>query len=78
MSLRPDEKGQYYVLTITANDRTGLLFNIAKILAEQDISLHTARINTLGERVEDVFLLAGKNLSQDAKIQIALETKILD
>ena len=78
VSLRPDEKGQYYVLTITANDRTGLLFNIAKILAEQDISLHTARINTLGERVEDVFLLAGKNLSQDAKIQIALETKILE
>jgi [protein-PII] uridylyltransferase len=65
-------------LSVSANDRTGLLYAIAKILAEHHISLHTARINTLGERIEDVFLLDGHNLSKDSKIQVQLETEILD
>jgi [protein-PII] uridylyltransferase len=78
VSLRADERSQYYVLSVSANDRTGLLYAIAKILAEHHISLHTARINTLGERIEDVFLLDGKNLSKDSKIQVQLETEILD
>jgi [protein-PII] uridylyltransferase len=78
VSLRADDKGQYFVLSISANDRTGILYAIAKILAEHQISLHTARINTLGERIEDVFLLAGENLSKDSKIQIQLETEILE
>jgi [protein-PII] uridylyltransferase len=66
------------VLSVSANDRSGILYAIAKILAEHGISLHTARINTLGERIEDVFLLAGENLSKDSKIQIQLETEILE
>ena len=78
VSLRADERGQYFVLSISANDRTGLLYAIAKILAEHRISLHTARINTLGERVEDVFLLDGQNLSKDTKTQVELETEILE
>jgi [protein-PII] uridylyltransferase len=78
VSLRADERGQYFVLSVSANDRTGILYAIAKILAEHQISLHTARINTLGERIEDVFLLAGENLSKDSKIQIQLETEILE
>jgi [protein-PII] uridylyltransferase len=78
VSLRADERGQYYVLSVSANDRAGLLYAIAKILAEHHISLHTARINTLGERIEDVFLLDGHNLSKDSKIQVQLETEILD
>jgi [protein-PII] uridylyltransferase len=32
----------------------------------------------LGERIEDVFLLDGHNLSKDSKIQVQLETEILD
>ncbi len=78
VSLRADDRGQYFVLSVSANDRTGILYAIAKILAEHRISLHTARINTLGERIEDVFLLAGENLSKDSKIQIQLETEILE
>ena len=78
VSLRADDRGQYFVLSVSANDRSGILYAIAKILAEHGISLHTARINTLGERIEDVFLLAGENLSKDSKIQIQLETEILE
>jgi [protein-PII] uridylyltransferase len=78
VSLRADDRGQYFVLSVSANDRSGILYAIAKILAEHGISLHTARINTLGERIEDVFLLAGENLSKDSKIQIQLETELLE
>jgi [protein-PII] uridylyltransferase len=47
-------------------------------LAKHQVSLHTARINTLGERVEDVFLLDAANLSKNPKLQISLETDLLE
>jgi [protein-PII] uridylyltransferase len=78
VSLRADDRGQYFVLSISASDRAGLLYTIAKILAEQQVSLHTARINTLGERIEDVFLLTANHLARDPKLQIQLETELLE
>ena len=78
VSLRPDERGQRFVLSISASDRAGLLYTVAKILAEHQISLHTARVNTLGERIEDVFLLTANHLNSDPKLQIKLETELLD
>jgi hypothetical protein len=59
VDLRPDERGQYYLLSVSANDRTGLLYSIANVLAKYRINLHTAKVMTLGERVEDVFLIDG-------------------
>ncbi|MBA5771002.1 hypothetical protein H3285_31660, partial [Escherichia coli] len=50
--------------------------SIARVLAEHQIGVHAARINTLGERVEDIFLLAGAGLS-DNRLQIQLETELL-
>jgi [protein-PII] uridylyltransferase len=78
VSLRPDERGQHFVLSISASDRAGLLYTVAKILAEHQISLHTAQVNTLGERIEDVFLLTAHHLNSDPKLQIKLETELLD
>ncbi len=78
VSLRADDRGQYFVLSISASDRAGLLFTIAKILAEHQISLRTARVNTLGERIEDVFLLTADHLNRDPKLQIQLETELLE
>ena len=75
--LRPDERGQYYLLSISASDRTGLLYSIANVLARYKVNLHTAKIMTLGERVEDVFLVDGPVLSH-ARSQIALESDLLD
>ncbi|AMP15953.1 [protein-PII] uridylyltransferase [Collimonas pratensis] len=77
VDLRPDDRGQYYLLSITANDRTGLLFSVASVLAKHKINLHTAKIMTLGERVEDVFLVDGNALNH-ARMQIQLETDLLD
>ena len=76
VDLRPDERGQYYLLSISANDRTGLLYSISNVLAKYKINLHTAKVMTLGERVEDVFLIDGPTLNQ-ARNQIMLETDLL-
>ena len=77
VSLRVDEAGRHYILSLTAADRPGLLFDVAEVLANHGIRLHTARIDTLGERVEDTFLLSGGCLSQDAQL-LKVEQELLD
>ena len=77
VDLRPDERGQYYLLSVSANDRNGLLYSIANVLAKYKINLHTAKIMTLGERVEDVFLIDSPMLN-NARSQIQLETDLLE
>jgi [protein-PII] uridylyltransferase len=76
VDLRPDERGQFYLLSISANDRTGLLYGISSVLARHRVNVHTAKIMTLGERVEDVFLIDGPTLN-NARSQIQLETDLL-
>ncbi len=73
----PDDKGQHHILEITAGDRPGLLGQIAYTLAIHGINVHSARINTLGERVEDVFLIEGQALS-DSHALLRLETALLE
>ena len=77
VDLRPDEKGNQYLLTISATDRTGLLYSVTKLLAQYKVSVQTAKIMTLGERAEDSFLLYGQSLSSQ-KLQIQLETDLLE
>lgn len=77
VNLRPDDRGQYHLLSISANDRNGLLYAIANVLTKYKISLHTAKIMTLGERVEDVFLVDGAALKSN-RLQLQLETDLLD
>ena len=76
VELRPDDKGRYFLLSISANDRNGLLYSIALLLSQYKINLHTAKIMTLGERVEDVFLIDGACL-QNPRTQIQFETDLL-
>jgi [protein-PII] uridylyltransferase len=71
----PDDKGTHYILEIVAGDRPGLLANIAYLLAKANINVATAKINTLGERVEDVFLLEGARLHDEAAV-LKLETSL--
>jgi [protein-PII] uridylyltransferase len=76
VDLRPDERGTYHVLSIVASDRPGLLYGVARLLAHYGISLHSAKINTLGDRAEDVFLLTGAALS-NPKTVLQLERELL-
>jgi [protein-PII] uridylyltransferase len=64
VGLYPDERGAFHVLTIVAGDRPGLLSRISRVLVEYSIEVHTAKINTLGERAEDTFLVTGAALRE--------------
>ncbi|MCX7177979.1 MAG: bifunctional uridylyltransferase/uridylyl-removing protein, partial [Proteobacteria bacterium] len=77
VSIRPDEKGEYYLMSVMAADRPGLLYSIALVLSRHNVDLHTAKIATLGERVEDNFLISGKELSKTATL-VQLEQELLE
>ena len=77
VTLRPDEKGQRWLLNISASDRVGLLYSIARVLARHKINLQLAKIATLGERVDDTFLIEGAELQQN-RAQIAIETELME
>ncbi|MDR0458427.1 MAG: bifunctional uridylyltransferase/uridylyl-removing protein, partial [Burkholderiaceae bacterium] len=77
VDVRPDERAQRWLLSISSSDRAGLLYGIARTLAAHGISVELAKIATLGERVEDTFLLQGAQL-QDDKIQLSIEQELLD
>jgi [protein-PII] uridylyltransferase len=77
VTLRPDERAQRWILSVSASDRTGLLYGIARVLARHRINLQLAKISTLGERVEDTFLVDGAEL-QHNRTQLAIEGELLD
>jgi len=77
VNIRPDEKGASHALSIIAGDRPGLLYAIALVLGKYEINLITAKIVTLGERAEDVFLISGEALAKP-KTVLQLESDLLD
>lgn len=77
VDLQPDEKAQRWLLSVSASDRVGLLYSIARVLARHKLNLQLAKVTTLGERVEDTFLIDGSELQQNRK-QIEIETELLE
>jgi [protein-PII] uridylyltransferase len=77
VSLRPDERAQRWLLSVSTSDRSGLLYAIARVLARHHINLQLAKVSTLGERVEDTFLVNGPGLSH-IRTQLLIETELLD
>jgi len=76
VEIRADERGRYHVLSLTCGDRTGLLHHIALVFQRHGVSLYSAKIHTLGERVEDRFLIRGAVLG-DPKSLLELERDLL-
>ncbi len=69
ISLSVDERNRRSVLELIAGDRPGLLCEVGKVLMEERVELHAAKIMTVGERAEDVFYvtdLDNRPLSQPA------------
>jgi [protein-PII] uridylyltransferase len=77
VDIRPDERGSYHSLNIVASDRPGLLYRVARQLSSYKLNLHSAKVNTLGDRAEDVFLVTGAVLS-DSKAVLKLEQELLE
>ena len=65
-----DNQAHYHTIHIVAADRPGLLAKIAFIFLQLEIDLHNAKINTLGNRAEDSFLVSGKQRATLAGTQI--------
>ena len=74
-NLQSDDKDEY-VLRLTATDRPGILYNIAYLFKTMGIRLHSARIATLGERLEDVFVISSSQLSRPS-VAAQLEKDII-
>ncbi len=75
--IQADERGTHFILSLVAADRPGLLYIVATTLAEHGANLHTAKIATLGERVEDVFLISGGDLN-NSTARIRLESELMN
>jgi [protein-PII] uridylyltransferase len=77
-----DEANNVSILEVSTPDRPGLLARVAKIFVDFDIELQAAKIQTLGERVEDVFFLtdSAQQAITDAdiceSIQLAIRTEL--
>lgn len=71
-----DRKGQH-ILAMVAADRPGLLARIARVMDQQQVTLHRAKINTLGGRAEDVFWISGAALDH-AKSRANFRSALLD
>ncbi|HZV54097.1 MAG TPA: [protein-PII] uridylyltransferase [Rhodocyclaceae bacterium] len=77
VNIRPDERGNQHVMSIAAADRPGLLYAVARILSQHGIFIRSAKIATLGERVEDTFLISGEELGKMVTL-VHLEQELLD
>lgn len=61
VTISNDVNNEHTVLEVVTPDRPGLLAIIADIFQNMDIVVQSAKITTLGERVEDLFYIADLN-----------------
>ena len=64
ITLNPSRHKPFYDLSISCADRPGLLSTIARVLLAYNVNLQDARISTLGQRVEDVFVIENAKLAE--------------
>lgn len=77
----PDASAHSTVLEVRAPDVLGMLYALCSALSELDIDIHVAKIDTLGERVVDVFYVRnawGEPLSSEqmAEVERALSHRV--
>lgn len=78
VSVKDDFENNHTMLDLVTNDRPGLLATLAQLFLQHNIALHNAKINTLGSRVEDSFLISAQNGQKLTEAQIeALQQSVL-
>lgn len=60
-SMIVDEPNNVSILEVSAPDRPGLLARLGSVFVSYNIDLQAAKIQTLGERVEDVFFITDQH-----------------
>ena len=70
MNISAETQSINHTLEIMAGDRPGLLARIAFIFLQHGVDLHNAKINTLGNRAEDSFLISAKQGRQLDTLQL--------
>ncbi|HRE31388.1 MAG TPA: hypothetical protein PLD88_05375, partial [Candidatus Berkiella sp.] len=81
IQMQPIDSLQQTLLTLHAPDFPGLLARVAKAFVQCNVRVHSAIINTLDAKVEDLFYVtfqdSGQSLTQQEQQQ-ALKTAIVD
>jgi [protein-PII] uridylyltransferase len=57
-----DPLGRHTIIELVTTDRAGLLSQIGSAFLQQKIHLHSAKITTIGRRVEDIFYVPDQRL----------------
>ncbi len=79
VTFTPSPKGQLTLMEVTAQDRPGLLYQVALALKECRVNLVAAKVATYGERAEDIFFINsrdGQPLANKAQLD-CLEAEII-
>lgn len=73
-------RGSHTVMEVIAQDQPGLLHRVARCLLSCKVKLITAKITTLGERVEDIFFITDRdgNPVDDPQLKACLSSRIHD
>ncbi|MEK7207473.1 MAG: bifunctional uridylyltransferase/uridylyl-removing protein, partial [Pseudomonadota bacterium] len=77
VTFSPSPKGQLTIMEVMAQDRPGLLYQVALALKHCHVNLVAAKVSTYGERAEDIFFINNKTQPLTDKAQLTcLETEI--
>lgn len=79
IDIQPMNEPSTWKIALTCTDRKGLLHSISKVFVAYTIRVKSAKIMTLGERAEDVFIVQSNQLQQPVfqrKVERALRAAL--